>query len=306
MTGVNEDEKYEQAARRMMPDSRLLRAWSLTGGVSAETTALELELRDGQTRKIVIRRHGQADLKRNPAIAADEFRLLDILHDAGLLVPKPYYVDQSGEILPTPYLIMEYVEGTSALTGDPGAVVSQLAAQLAAIHELNSIHPNPSFLPDQADVVRAVLKARRAKPDESLAESQIRATLESVWPLPPLNQAVLLHGDFWPGNVLWKDGQVAAVIDWEDAALGDPLCDLANGRLEILWAFGRDAMYQFTQHYRSLTNFGFADLPYWDLYAAFRPISRLPHWQLDEEVERRMRAEHRWFTMQAFEQLSGR
>ena len=32
----------------------------------------------------------------------------------------------------------------------------------------------------------------------------------------------LLHGDYWPGNVLWQQGRLAAVLDWEDAALGGP------------------------------------------------------------------------------------
>jgi aminoglycoside phosphotransferase (APT) family kinase protein len=35
----------------------------------------------------------------------------------------------------------------------------------------------------------------------------------------------LLHGDYWPDNTLWRDGRLVCVIDWEDAALGDPLAD---------------------------------------------------------------------------------
>ena len=44
-------------------------------------------------------------------------------------------------------------------------------------------------------------------------------------------------------------GRLVGVIDWEDAALGDPLADLANSRLEILWAFGDEAMERFTREY---------------------------------------------------------
>ena len=43
-------------------------------------------------------------------------------------------------------------------------------------------------------------------------------------PLPP----VLCHGDFRPANVLWNtSGELAGVIDWERAWVGDPLCDIA-------------------------------------------------------------------------------
>jgi aminoglycoside phosphotransferase (APT) family kinase protein len=47
-----------------------------------------------------------------------------------------------------------------------------------------------------------------------------------------------LHGDYWPGNLLWNDGKLAAVLDWEDAERGDPLADIALARLDICWAFG--------------------------------------------------------------------
>jgi aminoglycoside phosphotransferase (APT) family kinase protein len=36
------------------------------------------------------------------------------------------------------------------------------------------------------------------------------------------------------------------VLDWEDAAIGDPLADVANVRLELLWARGIEAMEPFT------------------------------------------------------------
>ncbi len=61
-------------------------------------------------------------------------------------------------------------------------------------------------------------------------------------------------------------------IDGEDAAIGDPLADVANSRLEILWALGRDAMERFTQHYQSLAPLDITDLPLWDLCAALRPV----------------------------------
>ena len=61
-----------------------------------------------------------------------------------------------------------------------------------------------------------------------------------------LNRRVVLHGDYWPGNVLWQDGRLVAVIDWEDASLGDPLADLATARVELLCRYGDDAMERFT------------------------------------------------------------
>jgi hypothetical protein len=73
---------FEALARRIEPGSRVARAWELKGGVSAQVTAVELELGDGRTVKLVVRRHGAADLSRDPAVAAHEFRLLELLEPA--------------------------------------------------------------------------------------------------------------------------------------------------------------------------------------------------------------------------------
>ena len=93
------------------------------------------------------------------------------------------------------------------------------------------------------------------------------------------------------------------VIDWEDAAVGDPLADIANTRLELLWAFGVEAMRSFTHHYQSLTDIDFTNLPYWELYAALRRISQITGWGLDYVTEKTMRERLGWFIAQAFMNL---
>lgn len=46
--------------------------------------------------------------------------------------------------------------------------------------------------------------------------------------LPKVNErAVLVHGDAGPGNFLFDEGRLTALIDWELAHLGDPMEDLA-------------------------------------------------------------------------------
>src|SRR5690349_8483401 len=113
---ATEDTQFERVARRVEPRGTLLRAWPLQGGVSAQVTALEVMLPDGRTKKLVVRRHGAADLKRNPDAAADEFKLLRLLQSAGIAAPAPCHLDRSGEIFATPYLVVEYVEGRPDLS----------------------------------------------------------------------------------------------------------------------------------------------------------------------------------------------
>ncbi|HYN89206.1 MAG TPA: phosphotransferase [Ardenticatenaceae bacterium] len=293
---------FERVVQRIDPHSRLLRAWELKGGVSARVTALEIERPDGHRKKLVVRQHGDADLRQNPRVAADEFKLLQILQSAGLPAPAPYHLDESGEVFSTPYVVVEYIEGEPVFASSgEGDLVRELAAHLARIHNMDCSALDLSFLPRQEDRCAAALRERPAEVDASLDEGRIRDALESVWPLPRRNKSVLLHGDFWPGNILWRDGQLVGIIDWEDAALGEPLSDLANSRLEILWAFGSDAMLSFTERYSSLTGIDLTNLPYWDLWAALRPIPKLGDWGVDAVVEQAMREGLRSFIAQALE-----
>src|SRR5437867_8202040 len=152
MTVSEKDKKFEQLVQKIDPQSKLLHAWELKGGVSAQVTALEIERPGGQTKKMIVRRHGDVDLKRNPQIAADEFKLLQILQSAGLATPTPYYLDQSGEIFPTPYVVIEYIEGKPEFA--PAAItdlIPQLAMHLARIHAVDCSNPDLSFLPKQEE-----------------------------------------------------------------------------------------------------------------------------------------------------------
>ncbi|MEP7293022.1 MAG: phosphotransferase [Chloroflexota bacterium] len=254
--------------------------------------------------KLLVRQHGAVDRASNPQIAADEFTLLSALRAVGLPVPAPYLVDQSGEIFATPYIVMEYVEGAvEAAPANLPDFIEQSAAQLAAIHQVDAAALGLSFLPDQAALYRAKLAQRPEKLDNSLDEGRIRDVLEAHVPLLARNPAGLLHGDFWVGNLLWREGKIAVVIDWEDAKLGDPLADLGISRLEMLWAFGSEAMQTFTEHYQAARPIDLTHLPYWDLYAALRPAFRIGDWAGDALVEARMRDRHRWFITQAFARL---
>lgn len=305
MVVPEEDKKFAQIAHRIDPHGKLLRVWELEGGVSAQVTALEVARADGQTQKMIVRQHGAADLKLNPQVATSEFQLLQLLQSAGLAAPIPYYLDQSGEIFSKPYIVVEYVEGkTEFAPPDLDDYILQFTTYLTGIHQIDYSSLDPALLPQVERKYTEMLGKRPEMMDVSLDEGHIRDVLERVWPLPRRNMPMLLHGDFWPGNILWRDGQLVAAIDWEDASIGDPLADLANSRLEILWAFDVDAMQSFTRLYRSMMAIDFSNLPYWDLSAALWPIHRIDSWGLDEMALKTMRERHRWFVGRAFEQLS--
>lgn len=160
-----------------------------------------------------------------------------------------------------PYLALELVAGARI---DAPTDLEQMAAALAALHRLDL-----AWLPAPAGP-------------------------------PAVNRPGLLHGDFWPGNILWRDGSIVAVLDWEDAARGGPLADLGNARLEVLWACGPEAAAAFTRRYRlAMPDLDYTDLAAWDLVAARRAEGQIGGWGLPPERLRRMREDLRAFIAQA-------
>ncbi len=297
---------FQPIARQIDPAATVIYARELKGGVSAVVTLLDITGGTGQQQRVIVRQYGSADLIANPRIAAQEFHLLQVLQRAGIAVPTPYFFDDSGTILPTPYIVIEYIAGESESNpADLNTLLLQSATHLAAIHAIAGTHPDLIFLPPIETLYRHKLNTRPLLLDEALSEGEIRAVLDPIFPLASYNPSVLLHGDYWGGNLLWRDGGLVASIDWEDAAVGDPLADLANSRIEILWAFGKEAMHAFTDYYRARTAIDFSRLPYWDLCAALRPTGKLTTWGLPDDTVTTMQASHRWFVEQALASISG-
>lgn len=308
MDELTDYDKFEQVVTRLDPGSKLLHMWMLKGGISAQVSALEILCSNGKTKRVVVRQYGDMDVNQNPQVASNEFKLLQLLRSAGLPTPQSYFFDESSEIFPQPYVVIEFMEGQNGIDYIPPDVptmMSKLAECLSKIHKVRYPKQHESFLRKQIDVLGKLLAGRPVILDKTMEEGRIRDTLELCWTSLQKNQEVVLHGDFWIGNTLWREGGLVAVIDWEDAAFGDPLTDLANGRLEVLWAFGTDAMHEFTRQYQfRMPSIDFTNLPYWDLCAALRPIAKLSDWGLDEMREKQMRDRLRWFVSQAFHTLS--
>ena len=161
---MNEDKKFEQVVQKIVPQSKLLRTWALKGGVSAQVTALEMLQPDGQTKKMIVRKPGDVDLKHNPHVAANEFKLLQLLQFVGLPTPKPYHLNQSGEIFSTPYLVIEYIEGKTEFA--PLYVpnlIFQFATHLSRIHQLDGSKLDVSFLPKLENIYAKTVERTTGK-----------------------------------------------------------------------------------------------------------------------------------------------
>jgi len=223
----------------------------------------------------------------------------------GIVAPKPCFFD-----LPGRAVVLEYVSGEPVFApADLNDMLRKMATELARIHRV-PLGPELAILGQRRESAGRLIMQAPEQLDESLDEARVRAELAALWPWQQHNADVLLHGDYWPGNLLWNDSELAAVLDWEGAERGDPLSDVALSRLDICWAFGEAAMHTFTEQYRAQTELDWRNLARWDLCIALRPMSKLARWapvyaeppiSRPDITERSMRAGHRRFVSEAIQ-----
>lgn len=290
---------FSEIVDALAPGGRLVDSTPFRGGLSSDMVLVEVDL-DGTRRRFVVRR---ARGERGSIPIAVEYRLLETLRAGGVPVPEPLLLDESGSVSEQPYMVLAYVDGSPRVTDENGAEISRrLADVLASIHAIDGSSPALTDLPLRLERVTRLLDARSGAIDDSLREGAALGALQSHWPPPPPARDSLLRCDLWLGNVLWSGSDVVAVIDWENAHVGDPLADLAITRLECAWSFGRDAVTAFTERYVEATGIDLAALPVWDLAAARRPAGELSAWAADwanygrpDMTSDRMRAALTWF-----------
>ena len=244
--------------------SALLPCWRLLSlePLSRRVHHLRVKDRAGAKVSLILLRHSLRDRQRNPHIARDEFRLLQLLHATDLPVPRPLRLLDT---LQPPALVTERVAGKSRYeSANTNALCGALADILRRIHQCHIPRRQLDFLPDISESLLDCLR-------DSSADERIRQAMKGALPALRPNPPTLLHGDFWLGNLLWRGDELAAVIDWEDAMLGDPLADLGKSRLELLWTLGDAAMRRYTAAYlRCCPALDPSALPFWDLFGALR------------------------------------
>jgi aminoglycoside phosphotransferase (APT) family kinase protein len=158
-------------------------------------------------------------------------------------IPAPLAVGAPGGGYPWPWSVNRWLDGESALAApidDRRRFAADLAAFLAALHRVDTAD-GPATGPDSFwrggplatydAETRQAIAALGERIDGRAATAVWDAALAADWTGSP----VWVHGDIAPGNLLVHDGRLSAVIDFGQACVGDPACDLAIG-----WTFLAD------------------------------------------------------------------
>lgn len=222
----------------LLPEARTVRVRQVTpllGGWSAETFRVEAtcETAGGGSRPldVVVRRIPEDGLLAPYDVEREE-RILLALQDSPVPVPAVLGSDPAGEYLGRPCLVTAYVHGEplaffgqSTPSGDER--LPSYFASLAAIHSLEWRETGLAFLDEADDGVEGELRRAEARLDyhDRLGADE-RTMLDWLRAhKPPGLVKAFVHGDPNPANYLFAGSQVAAVLDWELALIGDPRLD---------------------------------------------------------------------------------
>jgi aminoglycoside phosphotransferase (APT) family kinase protein len=189
-------------------------------------------LSDGRTR-MVLRRYGPWSHASGREVAIREIRALELLQRANIPGPVPIWIDSEG-VFQHQAILISFVDGSPDLTpSNPFDWAEQLAATLARIHEIRLEGDDLRiFLPGAGADIERIQDHPELVLDHPQGEDLLRRRV-MLGNRHVESDAVFSHTDYWPGNTLWKDGDLCAVVDWESPATGDREMDVAYCALDI-------------------------------------------------------------------------
>ena len=218
----------------------------LEGGTSSAVHAITL--RDG--RELVLRRYVRADwLAEEPHAATREAAALEIVRS--LPAPRLVKLDPDGAQAGAPAVLMTRLHGAHDWRPD----LARLAALLPGIH---AIEPPADALPAYSPYS---LELTEPPPFSSRPDLWRQAFEVFAGPAPDHDRC-LIHRDFHPGNVLWRDGAPSGIVDWPNASIGAPQADIGHCR----WNLARSQGIGAADELLRLTGAPYD--PYWDVVAA--------------------------------------
>jgi len=218
---------------------------ALTGGASRSTWAFDAITGEGR-RSLILRTGPPDDVHAGMELEA---RAQAAAAVAGAPVPNILVADDSLAALGNPFLICDEIKGETivrriqrqldAADGQAGRMrlLRQCAQALAAIHRADADDPGLA----REDQLAAWRERLDAMGDTTATFEWGFRWLEANRPrTSESSPPVLVHGDYRMGNLIVDGSDLAAVLDWELAHIGEAYEDLAWFCIRA-WRFGAPA-----------------------------------------------------------------
>ena len=281
-----------------------------SSGMSSETVLFEAAWTSGdgvRTEELVARlAPDAANVPVFPTYDLDrQFNVMRVVGDLGVApVPPVFWSEPSPEPLGTPFIVMGRIDGVvppdvlpynfgdnwlfDAPREDQQKLEDTSVATLAAIHGIDNLAHRFDFMPmPEGSALRAHVDASWdyyqwvAQGTPSPLIERCFEWLEKHWPANE-GPTVLSWGDARIGNMMFRDFEPVAVLDWEMVGWGPPEIDLAwfiflhRFFEDLTTQYGMPGMPHFIERdrvaatYAEASGYSPRDLDFFTMYAALR------------------------------------
>ncbi len=201
---------------------------AMRGGSTSALHHVVVRSLDGSTRDVVLRRYVLATyLHDEPGVVEREARALDLV--APLAVPTPglLAVDHTGEHAGVPAIVMGWLDGQPVWeTRSRENWVAQVVDAMLALDAV-----------DRHSAGLTPIATYRQRSDAPPRWTRRHAVWERAielfrGPTPDADHG-FVHRDMNPGNVLWVQGRLSGLVDWQAACVGPRSIDPAHCRLNL-------------------------------------------------------------------------
>ncbi len=215
-------------------------ALTVLPGHAGQSYGFELRARaaDGTVKQehLVIRLAPAGVRPVGTADVARQARIMESLEGTAVPAPPVKWIGDDLTDFGRPWFVVSFVAGDKLALGEREfSAEEQRAAARAAVRTHAALHSlpweprravwgEPVTLVQEIDRCHALLDRPTLDPATTVGSAELRARLLATEPAAPRLGCV--HGDLQWSNMLIRDGEVRAVIDWELAQIGAVLIDL--------------------------------------------------------------------------------
>ena len=277
-------ERAQHIVETVAPGHQVLSISPASVGFTNDVRIIECRDRTGKVLRLVVKR--MVDENKSAVVpsmserASADYHALKLVRAHGVPAPEPIYLDEAGLILGAPGLVTLYIEGRQVV--DPEDIARWADAKARLLLRIHDIKPGEEDRTNLFDGNDLALYFQRGEfPDRMRPHPLAPDIFDAVEELRPgvvRVPPVLVHMDYWHGNVLWRENRVSAILDWDAASYGDPALDVGYFRMNMYLRGIKEAADIFLDRYEADSGAVVENLGFWELASAARALPRPQEW----------------------------
>ncbi|MBT4126395.1 MAG: aminoglycoside phosphotransferase family protein [Chloroflexi bacterium] len=271
-------EQFARIARAIDASAEVVSTRRLIGGISCRMDVLEFTSsvgKAGTTNKVVVRQYGPWHKDDDPHPGAIEAVVLDLLSKNSVAAPSLILDKKATTIMGNRTIVTSFIDGRPKLV--PHDLFDWSEQMVGAISKVHGTPLTPKvrkLLPSLYTGFERLFT--RDEPSEAIAQHPLGNALweaaKNLWPSVSKTEDHIVHADYWPGNTLWSDDKLLAIVDWEEPRLGEPTWDIAV-IVQDAACFGMDIEDAVVSQHRRTSGRMLKDYDFWRMVVA---LSEMP------------------------------